>query len=170
MDSIDHSADLTALPTNHTDRLLSEFPLVGSSSLVSVHDLPTGHGDVEAEQASPDEGDGEDEEAQIKMAKKATRTREEKPQNDLFLLKKLNSAFPLYTYALRATQSSTEVSSPPPIHQPLGLTGTRDLETEGAAEGYKRVIGSVHWNPRPFRSGNQVDTGQEVAGSIRCTC
>ena len=139
MDSFNLSADLTALPTNRTDRLLSESPLVGSSSrsnlsssdLVSVRDLPAGdrsqgplehdddsqgpleHDDDEAEQASPDEGDGEDEEAQIKTARKAARTREEKLQNDLFLLKKLNSAFSLYTDALRATQSSTEVSNSP---------------------------------------------------------
>ena len=162
MDSIDLSA---ALPTNHADRLLSESPLVGSSSrsnlsssdLVSVHGLLTGH-------------DGNDEEAQIKIARKAARAREGKLQNDLFLLKKLNSAFSLYTDALRATQSSTEVSSPsPPIHQPLGLTGARDLETEGTAERHKRVIGLVHWNPRSFKSGNQADTG-EMARSIRCTC
>jgi len=42
------------------------------------------------------------------MARKAARMREEKLQNDLFLLKKLNGAFSLYTDALRATQSSTE--------------------------------------------------------------
>lgn len=132
MDSIDLSADLTALPTNHTARLLSESPLTGrsnhpdlsSSDLLSVHDLPQGdhsrshaaedeHDDDEVEESlreGGDEGEDEDEEAQIRRARKAARTREEKLQNDLFLLKKLNSAFSLYTDALRATQSSTEVS------------------------------------------------------------
>ena len=135
MDSIDLSADLTALPTNHTARLLSESPLIGrsnhadlsSSDLVSVHDLPQrdrgqsqaaederDEGEVEEGlreegEGGEDEGEDEDEEAEIRRARKAARTREEKLQNDLFLLKKLNSAFSLYTDALRATQSSTEV-------------------------------------------------------------
>jgi hypothetical protein len=132
MDSIDlSSADLTALPTRNTVRLLSESPLVGSSSggldlsssdLISVHDLSrgdrsqgeAGNDEDEVEKGEREEeegeGDGEDEEVQIRRARKAARTREEKLQNDLFLLKKLNSAFSLYTDALRTTQSSTEVS------------------------------------------------------------
>jgi len=127
MDSADLSADFTALPTSQTARLLSESPLIGrsghpdlsSSDLLSAHELPQGdrsqshvvddgHEEDEAEEGLP-EGEGEDEEAQIRRARKAARTREEKLQNDLFLLKKLNSAFSLYTDALRATQSSTEV-------------------------------------------------------------
>lgn len=132
MDSVDLSADLTALPTTHTARLLSESPLIGrsdhpdlsSSDLLSVRELP--QGDRSRSHAAEDrddedeveeglregggEGEGEDEEAEIRRARKAARTREEKLQNDLFLLKKLNSAFSLYTDALRATQSSTEVS------------------------------------------------------------
>ena len=137
MDSIDLSADLTALPTNHTARLLSESPLIGrsnhpdlsSSDLLSVHDLPQrdrsqSHAaederdEGEVEEGLREDGEGgegeeeeeEDEEAEIRRARKAARTREEKLQNDLFLLKKLNGAFSLYTDALRATQSSTEVS------------------------------------------------------------
>ena len=138
MDSVDLSADLTALPTNHTSRLLSESPLVGrsnhpdlsSSDLLSVHDSSRGdrsqshvvdeeHDEGEVEEGGQ-EGEGEDEEAQIRRARKAARMREEKLQNDLFLLKKLNSAFSLYTDALRATQSSTEVSRrsfQPPSHK-----------------------------------------------------
>jgi len=130
MDSIDLSADLTVLPMNQTARLLSESPLIEHSShpdlsesdLLSAYNLP--QGDRKKSQAVDDEhdedeveeglqegegGEGEDEEAQIRRARKAARTREEKLQNDLFLLKKLNSAFSLYTDALRATQSSTEV-------------------------------------------------------------
>ena len=136
MDSVDISADLTALPTA---RLLSESPLIGrsdhidlsSSDLPSVHDLPQDDHDRTQSHAADDEhdedevaeglreegeegeeaqGEGEDEEAEIRRARKAARTREEKLQNDLFLLKKLNGAFSLYTDALRATQSSTEVS------------------------------------------------------------
>ena len=133
MDSIDLSADLTALPTNHTARLLSESPLIGrsnhpdlsSSDLLSVHDLPqrdrsqshAAEDEGEVEEGLREDGEGgegeeeeEDEEAEIRRARKAARTREEKLQNDLFLLKKLNGAFSLYTDALRATQSSTEVS------------------------------------------------------------
>ena len=134
MDSVDLSADLTALPTNHATRLLSESPLMGrsnhldlsSSDLLSVHDLPQGDRDRNQSHTADDEhdenegtkglregeGEGEDgeEEAEIRRARKAARMREEKLQNDLFLLKKLNSAFSLYTDALQATQSSTEVS------------------------------------------------------------
>ena len=130
MDSIDLSADLTAIPTNNAARLLSESPLAGSSSrsdfssseLGDVHDLPEGdrsqgqaenddeRDEEEAEEDAEGEGDGEDEEAQIRRARKNARTREEKLQNDLFLLKKLNGAFSLYTDALRTTQSTTEVS------------------------------------------------------------
>ena len=135
MDSIDLSADLTALPTNTATRLLSESPMVGTSSRsdlsssqhLSVNDLSTGdlgqgeaeddgRDEDEVEEDLRDEGEGVDEEAEIRKARKAARTREEKLQNDLFLLKKLNSAFSLYTDALRTTQSSTEVSGccPPP--------------------------------------------------------
>jgi len=130
MDSVDLSADFTALPTSQTARLLSEslliersgHPDLSSSDLLSAHDLPQGdrsqghavddeHGEDEVEEdlRGGEGGEGEDEEAQIRRARKAARTREEKLQNDLFLLKKLNSAFSLYTDALRATQSSTEV-------------------------------------------------------------
>jgi hypothetical protein len=125
MDSVDISADLTALPTNNGGaRLLSESPLVGSSreSDLSSSDLPAGDGsqgegesceqdEDEVEEELRDEGDdGVEEEDEMRRARKAARTREEKLQNDLFLLKKLNSAFSLYTDALRTTQSSTEVS------------------------------------------------------------
>ena len=133
MDSIDLSADLTVLPKNQTTRLLSESPLIGrsntdlggsSSDLLTERDLPTGdrsqshavndeQDEDEVEDAlreEGDEGEGEDEEARVRRARKAARAREEKLQNDLFLLKKLNGAFSLYTDALRATQSSTEVS------------------------------------------------------------
>ena len=128
MDSVDLTADLTALPTNHTARLLSESPLIGrsndpglsSSDLLSVHDLPRGdrsqshavdeeRDEDEVEEVLREEDEGEEEEAQVRRARKAARTREEKLQNDLFLLKKLNGAFSLYTDALLATQSSTEV-------------------------------------------------------------
>ena len=135
MDSIDLSADLTVLPKNQTTRLLSESPLIGrsntdlggsSSDLLTERDLPTGdrsqtHAvsdeqdedeveDALREEGDEGEGEGEDEEARVRRARKAARAREEKLQNDLFLLKKLNGAFSLYTDALRATQSSTEVS------------------------------------------------------------
>jgi hypothetical protein len=142
MDSVDLCADLTALPTNHTARLLSESPPTGrsshpdlsSSDLLSVHDLPQvdrsqshavddEHEEDEVEEDLREEGDDEDEVVQIRKARKAARMREEKLQNDLFLLKKLNTAFSLYTDALRATQSSTEVS------RHLNLTASRFYRT-----------------------------------------
>lgn len=138
MDSVDISADITAIPDDRNARLLSESPLVGpssrsniSSSVLSAHDdepptsdrsqnqVATDEHDNDKAQGNPpeeeEEGGGgggdedEDEEAQTRRARKAARMREEKLQNDLFLLKKLNGAFSLYTDALRATQSSTEV-------------------------------------------------------------
>jgi hypothetical protein len=44
-----------------------------------------------------------------KAKRSVGRTREEKLQSDLFVLKKLNSAFEVYKDALRETKSSTEV-------------------------------------------------------------
>ncbi len=41
----------------------------------------------------------------------AAKTREEKLQHDLFVLKKLNSAFEVYKDALRETKSNTDVSA-----------------------------------------------------------
>ncbi|KAF9777752.1 hypothetical protein BJ322DRAFT_521350 [Thelephora terrestris] len=128
---MDLSADLTALPIDQNARLLSESPLIGrsshsdiASSDLSVHDLPTRnrsqgqamndeHEEDEVEKSPRIEGEdgeegGDDEEAQIRRARKAARMREEKLQNDLFLLNKLNNSLLLYTDALRATQSSTE--------------------------------------------------------------
>ena len=49
---------------------------------------------------------------EVERAKKlAAKTREEKLESDLFILRKLNSAFDIYQDALRETKSSTEVSS-----------------------------------------------------------
>ncbi|KIP08413.1 hypothetical protein PHLGIDRAFT_12627 [Phlebiopsis gigantea 11061_1 CR5-6] len=69
-------------------------------------------GDYSAVSEEPEDEGGlnetimpEDEEKGRKMAE---RTREEKLQGDLFILKKLNSAFEVYKDALRETKSSTE--------------------------------------------------------------
>jgi hypothetical protein len=168
-ESINLSADLTAIPTNQTARLLSESPLIGrsnhldlsSSDLLSAHDLPQGDRNqshaVEDDQHDKDEveeglqegegSEGEDEEAQIRRARRAARTREEKLQNDLFLLKKLNSAFSLYTDALRATQSSTEVGRYPTLTASIKanlIDRSGVIEIEGASERHERVIGPIH--------------------------
>jgi hypothetical protein len=45
-----------------------------------------------------------------KAQRVATKTREEKLQSDLYVLKKLNAAFDVYKDALKETQSSTDVS------------------------------------------------------------
>lgn len=45
--------------------------------------------------------------------RQAVRTREEKLQHDLFILKKLNSAFEIYKDALREAKSATDVCSHP---------------------------------------------------------
>ena len=47
-----------------------------------------------------------------KVRRDAIKTREEKLQSDLFILKKLNAAFEVYKDALRETKSSTEMSAP----------------------------------------------------------
>jgi len=131
-----------------------------SSDLLSAHNLPRGdHNESQAVDDEHDEdeveeglqegegGEGEDEEAQIRRARKAARTREEKLQNDLFLLKKLNGAFSLYTDTLRATQSSTEVGRYHILTTPvkadlIGHSGI--IETEGASERHERVVGPIH--------------------------
>lgn len=48
-----------------------------------------------------------------KVKRLAERTREEKLQSDLFILKRLNTAFDVYKEALRETKSSTEVRATP---------------------------------------------------------
>ena len=131
-----------------------------SSDVLSAHNLS--QGDHNKSQAVDDERDGdevegglqegegggsEDEEAQIRRARKAARTREEKLQNDLFLLKKLNNAFSLYTDTLRATQSSTEVGRYHILITPvkvdfIGHSGI--VETEGTSERHERVVGPIH--------------------------
>ena len=92
-----------------------------SSDLLLAHDLPEGdrnqshavddeHDEDEVEEGLQEGGgEGEDEGAQIRRARKAARSREEKLKSDMFLPKKLNGAFSLYTDVLRATQSSTEM-------------------------------------------------------------
>lgn len=63
-------------------------------------------GDDDGDDAHEQEGGEEDEE---KRARSQARTREEKLQNDLFVLRKLNATFGVYNDALRETESATEV-------------------------------------------------------------
>ncbi|KAI0066161.1 hypothetical protein BV25DRAFT_1821045 [Artomyces pyxidatus] len=66
---------------------------------------PSHHDETEVEEEELDGGDAEDDEKQRRLA---ARTRDEKLQNDLFVLRKLNSAFSVYNDALKETQSGTE--------------------------------------------------------------
>ena len=63
--------------------------------------------DEEGEQ----EGKGEGEEEMQRTVRPRTQTREEKLQHDLYVLRKLNSAFGVYNEALREAKTHTEVSS-----------------------------------------------------------
>lgn len=70
--------------------------------------------------AEEDEGDAIEEQDDLdqtmtaeeaeKARRAAAKTREEKLESDLFILRKLNSAFGIYQEALKETKSSTEVS------------------------------------------------------------
>jgi hypothetical protein len=127
MDSFD-TLDFTIMPAAGT-RLLSESPLLKPHASSSGGDLSLSElslsgrsnqtnervedfDDAEElqEDIPGDEEDVIDPEELARRKRQAAKTREEKLQHDLFLLKKLNGAFALYTDALRATQSSTEVS------------------------------------------------------------
>ena len=74
--------------------------------------------DEEEEAGEGDEHEEEDEGLNQTMTqedlearkREVAKTREEKLQNDLFVLRKLNGAFDVYKQALRDTKSSTEVS------------------------------------------------------------
>ena len=68
--------------------------------------------DEDAEDDQEDaELDGTMTQEDIEKAKRlAAKTREEKLQHDLFVLKKLNAAFEVYKEALKETKSSTDVS------------------------------------------------------------
>ena len=68
--------------------------------------------DEDAEEAEGGPNETMTQEEIEKARKVAAKTREEKLQHDLFVLKKLNSAFEVYKDALRETKSSTEVSAP----------------------------------------------------------
>ena len=67
-----------------------------------------------ADEEGEDGEDGMDEtmtqEEMEKARRAAAKTREERLQHDLFVLKKLNSAFDVYKDALKATKSTTDVS------------------------------------------------------------
>ena len=94
-------------------------PIVQSQD-ASALDVPeeVGEGSREAE-----EDDGNDENAAADVTVRAgedadpthlaTRSREEKLRNDLFVLRQLNGAFAAYNDALQATQAGTEVSCCP---------------------------------------------------------
>lgn len=104
------------------------------------------------EDAEEDEG-GQDQtmtQEEIEKARKAAaKTREEKLQHDLFVLKKLNAAFEVYKDALRETKSSTDVS----IHRAMPCTlllicydiplAHFNVESNGAIGPYQRVAGQI---------------------------
>lgn len=67
--------------------------------------------DEDAEEGEGGQDETMTQEDMEKARKAAAKTREEKLQHDLFVLKKLNSAFEVYKDALRETKSSTDVSA-----------------------------------------------------------
>lgn len=126
MDSFD-SSNFTIMPTAGT-RLLSESPHFHPSAGtfegdLSLSELSLSHRQDQTQErvdlrASDDENDQNprseeeeevDAEELAKRKRQAVKLREEKLQHDIFLLKKLNGAFALYTDSLRSAQSSTEV-------------------------------------------------------------
>ncbi len=109
------------------DLSLSELSLGERPQPKTMHRRPFS---LFAQPESPDESAVADEDAEEgeggldqtmtqeemeKARKVAAKTREEKLQHDLFVLKKLNSAFEVYKDALRETKSSTDVSVPYPM-------------------------------------------------------
>ena len=105
------------------DLSLSELSLGDRPQSKSAHRRPFS---LLAQPQSPDESAVADEDAEQgeggldetmtqeemeKANKAAAKTREEKLQHDLFVLKKLNAAFDVYKDALRETKSSTDVST-----------------------------------------------------------
>ena len=105
------------------DLSISELSLYKQPNTRSSHKRPFS---LLARPPSPEESAVADEEAEEgevgldatltqeeleKARRGAAKTREEKLQHDLFVLKKLNAAFDVYKDALKATQSSTDVST-----------------------------------------------------------
>jgi len=113
------STPFAASSASHTghggsDLSLSELSLSGRTPVQRPFSLlaqPPDPG-ADAEQREGDgegeelEGGGEDEERRTRLAAKV---REEKLQNDLFVLRKLNATFASYNQALKETQSGTQV-------------------------------------------------------------
>lgn len=86
-------------------------PIQDESAVVDDDDAQV-EGQGEGHGAEGGEMDATMTQEDIENAKRlAARTREEKLQHDLFILKKLNAAFEVYKDALRETKSATDVRS-----------------------------------------------------------
>ncbi len=119
--SLLHSASSSRTGHGGEDLSLSELSL--SDRPTSTHrrpfsllaqPQPISNDDPFAEDEEADGEEGADQtmipEDMEKVKRMAAKTREEKLQSDLFVLRKLNGAFEVYKEALRETKSSTEVS------------------------------------------------------------
>ena len=90
------STDTSDITFTSGSRLLSQSPLLpsSSSSLSHAHTGPGGDDLLLSE---------------LSLADQAAKTRDEKLQRDLFILKKLNSSFAAFNEVLKDTQTGTEV-------------------------------------------------------------
>ncbi len=87
--------------------LLSESPLLNSETGPDGDDLSLSELSL-SDRTVTDDGPGQDDAEATRKA--SSRTREEKLQSDLFILKKLNTSLTLYNEALDSTDSATDVS------------------------------------------------------------
>ncbi|KAF8910321.1 hypothetical protein CPB85DRAFT_1435253 [Mucidula mucida] len=85
--------------------LLSESPLLNSETGPDGDDLSLSELSL-SDRTVTDDGPGQDDAEATRKA--SSRTREEKLQSDLFILKKLNTSLTLYNEALDSTDSATD--------------------------------------------------------------
>jgi hypothetical protein len=93
------SADTSDITFSSGSRLLSESPLLPSSSSLSHSQTGPGGDDLSLSELSL---------ADLPK-RQVAKVREEKLQRDLFILKKLNSSFAAFNEVLKDTQTGTEV-------------------------------------------------------------
>jgi hypothetical protein len=129
---------------------------LGFGAPLDQSDDPSVLGALEEEEGEEGEGVGEDEEGAEALAEAdvtvrvggedanrttvAAQSREEKLQNDAFVLRQLNGAFAVYNDALREAQGGTEVSYSCFLHPqyiltplPLPQAPRREARTDGRA-------------------------------------
>lgn len=102
----DLSLSELSIPSQSSRPVKQPFSLLARPSQAPEPELDIPSNEEQEENVKDDYANAEEPEAQVKDA---TRDREERLRQDLFVLRKLNAGFATYTEALAETRSATEV-------------------------------------------------------------